>query len=253
MGARSRAASHLRLVAAGLRSVGVDLRRRRSPLTNGLVVALLAVFAVQAVAGRRVGTSAAWVATSLFVEHERRAWLLSVLLHRNVQHLGANVATLWLLGRIVEPLLAATRFALLVVAAAAGSVLGGLLFTAALADGPVAVYGASGVVFGLAGFAACLLAGREDRDADDRDGPSVLGLGRPIGGRSPAEEVGVLVGLAAIGTVVADVLTGPVLTAYWINGGHAIGALTGLAAGLGWVHTGRAAAATAVDSGADSE
>lgn len=229
MGALRAVGSQFATVATRLWLVGADLFDRRSPVATWLVCLLLIVFAAQTVVGRLAGGSAATVAGGLFLEYEVWAWSLSVLLHRNLLHLGANVGLLWLLGRVIEPIVGRRRFLALLAALAVGSVLGGFLFTAALVDRPVAVYGASGLAFGLATFTVWLPATNTDAGGVR----STICVWRRFDGCSPAEKLAVLVGLAAIATVLVDVVTGPAFTAYWINGGHAGGAAVGLVAG-GW-------------------
>jgi membrane associated rhomboid family serine protease len=77
----------------------------------------------------------------------------AALVHANFLHIALNMLTLWLMGRILEPLLGAWRFLVLyVLGAVGGSVAAGLLaFT-------TPVVGASGAIFAL--FGALLVIGR---------------------------------------------------------------------------------------------
>jgi membrane associated rhomboid family serine protease len=81
--------------------------------------------------------------------------LTSALVHSqaNILHLGLNMLSLWLMGRILEPLLGPVRFLLLYVL----SVLGGSAAVALIAPNDLVV-GASGGIFGL--FGALLVIGR---------------------------------------------------------------------------------------------
>lgn len=70
----------------------------------------------------------------------------TTLAHGSLWHIGFNMLTLWLFGRVLEPLFGHLRFALLWIAAA----LGGSLAVVILAP-TTSVIGASGAVFGLFG------------------------------------------------------------------------------------------------------
>lgn len=240
MDATEASRSPWRFAAHVVRAVVADLRSRQAPVTTVLVGVLTAVFAWQVATGALAGVDAEAVAGYLFVEYPRRAWLLSFFLHRNVVHFGSNAVLLWFLGRVVEPTISERAFLAFVVVAAATSVVGGYLFTATLTDVPVAVYGASGLGFGLATYALLLPLQTAPRPLSSREPTRLLD---PL---TPAEELAVLVGLAATIQVLLDLATGPFFTAYWANGGHTVGAAAGLGAGL-------LASATARSSGAPSE
>lgn len=72
--------------------------------------------------------------------------LTSTLVHGSLWHIGFNMLTLWLFGRVLEPLFGRLRFLLLWVAAGLGGSLAVVLL-----DPTTSVIGASGAVFGLFG------------------------------------------------------------------------------------------------------
>lgn len=137
----------------------------------------------------------------------------------------------------------------LLLVAAAGSTAGGALLVAAFTDRPFAVYGASGVGYALATYSLWLPA-LASSGATATGAPTVPRIARADGslaslreryrlehlldGLRPGEEFAMLVGVAAVANVCFDVLTGPYMTAYWINGGHAAGAVVGIV--VGWWH-----------------
>lgn len=214
-------------------AIAADLRSRESPATLGLLALVAVVFAQQVVVARSHGVPIEAVVGHVFLERTRAAWLLSTLLHRSVPHVAANVAMLALLGRVVEDVTPTPHYLGVLLAAAVVSTLGGVLFTATFTDGPVAVYGASGLGYALATHSLWLPAVAA---GSVRAGYRVEHLLEEL---RPAEELVVLVGAAAVLHVALDVVTGPFLTAEWLNGGHAGGALVGLVAGaVHFVRTG---------------
>ncbi len=80
--------------------------------------------------------------------------LLTVLLvHSSVLHVGLNMLALWMIGRVLEPLVGHVRFTVMYLI----SGIGGSVAVALLAPGTWVV-GASGAIFGL--FGALLIIGR---------------------------------------------------------------------------------------------
>lgn len=80
--------------------------------------------------------------------------MLTVLLvHSGILHVGLNMLALWMIGRILEPLVGHTRFIVMYLI----SGIGGSVAVALLAPGTWVV-GASGAIFGL--FGALLIIGR---------------------------------------------------------------------------------------------
>lgn len=207
------------------RALVADLQSREAPVTTWLLVLVALVFGQQAAVAWRTGASIEAVASHLFVEYTAWAWLLSAFLHRSVLHVLANVAIVLVLGRVVEDRIARSEYLVLLVVAGVASTVGGVLFTAPFVDVPVAVYGASGLGYALATVSLWLPAASAG---------SLRAAYRPahlLDSLEPAEELAVLVGVAAVLHVALDVATGPYRTAQWVNGGHAVGALVGLLAG----------------------
>ena len=94
-------------------------------------------------------------------------WLMFLtygFLHGGPGHLGANMLTLWVLGRQTLEHVGARGFAVLYI----GSILGGALGYAWLAQTPQPMVGASGALFGLAG--ALLFWAWRDRVANETGG-----------------------------------------------------------------------------------
>ncbi|MFB6090937.1 MAG: rhomboid family intramembrane serine protease [Halobellus sp.] len=199
----------------GVRPVVAQHRALSAPITDFLVVAVCAVYALQA-----FGT-ALWDAPSVFATtnyvYLRAPWLawpLSPLLHGGLTHVVPNVLTLFAFGRVAEAALPARRFAALVVLSAAGSIaaLAGwsLLFGS---DPTVAVYGISGVVFAAGGFAVAHFP-RRRRVSD-------------------LELLATLFGVCAVGLVTAELLAAALLGSPAVaNVGHAAGVLVGAAVGI---------------------
>ncbi|GAA3752695.1 rhomboid family intramembrane serine protease [Microbacterium kribbense] len=80
--------------------------------------------------------------------------LLTVLfVHSGWLHIGLNMLALWMIGRILEPLLGRSRFVVLYLIAGIGGSMGAVLLAPT-----VPVVGASGAIFGL--FGALLIIGR---------------------------------------------------------------------------------------------
>jgi len=127
--------------------------------------------------------------------------ILSMLfVHASWIHVGLNMLTLWMIGRILEPLVGHGRFVALYLI----SGLGGAVGVALLAFG-TPVVGASGAIFGL--FGALLVIGRHI-GADITSIAVVIGINLVIGflpGMTVAWQahVGGLVAGAAVGLVYA--------------------------------------------------
>ncbi|MEN2738613.1 rhomboid family intramembrane serine protease [Microbacterium sp. X-17] len=105
------------------------------------------------------GISAALMFNSLYllpipgVPFEPWRILTMTLVHASFWHLALNMLALWMLGRILEPLVGHARFLVLYLLSA----IGGSVAMALLAPGTSAV-GASGAIFGL--FGALIIIGR---------------------------------------------------------------------------------------------
>jgi len=185
-----------------------------APVTYGLILIVTAVFAAEVALTVLLEVRSIRVfATGSFKLHPELAWLFAPILHAGGRHFLANVGGLLVLGIPVEQQVTTRRFWIFLLATAYLSTLGGWLSKAAFTTTPIAVYGISGTVFALAGYALVHFG----RDTD----------------RLPAFEwVAMLFGLAAAVTVAYDLFTGQYLHPEWINGGHTTGLVIGLLAGV---------------------
>lgn len=129
---------------------------RRPLITYGIIAVTVLVYLAQLVPGSPVQQLLAY--NSGFVIPQLgsfQPWrLLTVLLvHSSWLHIGLNMLALWMIGRILEPLVGRTRFLVMyLISGLAGSVAVALL-------APLTwVVGASGAIFGL--FGALLVIGR---------------------------------------------------------------------------------------------
>ncbi len=144
----------------------------RPLVTYGIIVATAAVYLLQMIPGFG-DLVEAWLRFD--VRYFWQPWrVLTVLLvHGSLLHLGLNMLALWMIGRILEPLVGRWRFLVLYLL----SGLGGSAAMAALAFGTPAV-GASGAIFGL--FGALLVIGRHI-GADVAQIALVIGINLVIG------------------------------------------------------------------------
>lgn len=142
-----------RRAQAGTRP-GVFERIRRSaaqgkPVVTYSIIGLTAVcYVLQLLTGGFVTLQLLFNSFALDLSGNFQPWraLTTTLAHGSLWHLGFNMLTLWIFGRVLEPLYGRTRFLLVWIAAA----LGGSL-AATIATPMVSVIGASGAVFGLFG------------------------------------------------------------------------------------------------------
>lgn len=160
--------------------------------------------------------SIAVVATGLFGVAPLVAWPLSLLLNGGILHVAVNVGGVVLFGVPIEADLSHHRYGRLVVIAAVCATVAGSLLMLASTSGPIAVYGLSGVLYALAGFALVQ-----------------YGTGSPIEG--PTQQLAFLGGIAAAITVGKDIVLG-IVSGSPINGAHTAGLLIGLTL-AGWWRT----------------
>lgn len=142
--------------AATRPSVGTRVRRASAsgaPLVTYAIIGLtVVVYLLQQIPALGV-TAALQYATPMldlraatYANFEPWRAVTATLVHGSIFHIGFNMLTLWLFGRVMEPLFGRLRFALVWIASA----IGGSLLCAVLAPADV-VIGASGAVFGLFG------------------------------------------------------------------------------------------------------
>ena len=189
-------------------------RVTRAPVTYGLIWVVTTIFAIEVVFTALFGVRSIRVlATGSFKLHPELAWVFAPILHAGSRHFLANVGGLLVLGIPLEQHFTKRRFGSFILATAYLSTLGGWLAQAMFTTAPIAVYGISGTVFALAGYALVHSCRANDR--------------------LPAFEwIAMLVGLAAAVTVAYDPITGQYLHPGWINGGHATGMMIGLLVGV---------------------
>jgi len=130
---------------------------RRTPVTIGLALVNVVIFAAMEVVGRGATDSGTLIRAGASLTHAVHAgeyWRLgsAMFLHANWLHLAVNVFMLWFLGRFFEQLVGGVRFFVVYfVAGVAGNLASHLWRT-----GPVSV-GASSSIFGILGGALVVL------------------------------------------------------------------------------------------------
>jgi membrane associated rhomboid family serine protease len=129
---------------------------RRPLITYGIIAVTVLVYLAQLVPGSPVQQLLAYNSGFVIPQLDSfQPWrLLTVLLvHSSWLHIGLNMLALWMIGRILEPLVGRIRFLVMyLISGLAGSVAVALL-------APLTwVVGASGAIFGL--FGALLVIGR---------------------------------------------------------------------------------------------
>lgn len=208
-----------------LRGLVTDLRDRHSPTTNYVVLAICLVFLTQEITAVYLGASILGVTSYFFLKYPVPAWLLTFFLHQGVMHFLANVALIGFVGRVVEPQFSKRGYLTFIVGTVVLSALGAYLAKAPFTAKPVAAYGASGFGYALAAYSLRF---------PFRHGDALLHV--VTFGTNPVEtplveRIAFLLGVAAATAVVLDLLTGPYLTAEWVNGAHLVGAVIGFLVG----------------------
>lgn len=197
-----------------LRNAINQYRTADAPVTMTVIWVVTAVFAAEVALTVLFDVRSIRVfATGSFKLYPEIAWLFAPILHAGIRHLLANIGGLLVFGIPLEQHFRNRGFGLFILATAYLSTVGGWLAQAVLTTTQVAVYGISGTVFALAGYALIYFGRATDR--------------------IPAFEwVAMLFGFAAAVTVAYDPFTGPYLHPGWINGGHTTGLVIGLLAGV---------------------
>lgn len=127
------------------RRVRSAIKSNAPVVTYGLIAACVLVYGLQLLLGD--GFTLSWLYTPYATAVEPWRMLTSAFLHdpSSVLHILFNMYSLWIFGRVLEPVLGRRRFlSLYLISAFAGSV--AVLWLAAPG---VMVYGASGAIFGL--------------------------------------------------------------------------------------------------------
>jgi len=189
-------------------------RATSAPVTLTLIWIVTAVFAVEVALTVLFGVRSIRVfATGSFKLYPELAWLFAPVLHAGLGHFLANIVGLLAVGIPLERHFTPGRFGGFLLATAYLSTLGGWVAKTVFTTIPIAVYGISGTVFAVAGYA-------------------LIHFGRSSEPLKAFEWIAFLVGVAVAVTVGIDLLTGPFLHPDWINGGHATGLLIGVLAGV---------------------
>ncbi len=185
---------------------------RRTPVTIGLVVVNVVIFAAMELFGRGSGDSGTLIRAGASLTHAVQSgeyWRLAsaMFLHANWLHLAVNVFMLWFLGRFFEQLVGGVRF--FVVYFAAG-VLGNLA-SHLWRTGPVSV-GASSSIFGILGGALVVLLLSKGKVPESWRRSMIFILALVIGlNFLPGLDIKVIDNFAHLGGLVGGALFGMVL------------------------------------------
>jgi membrane associated rhomboid family serine protease len=136
----------------------------RAPVTAAIVAACVVLYVASSSDPRLLDEAADWGA----LVHQGQWWRLftAIFFHVDFLHIALNMVALWVIGRVVEPVLGTWRYiALFLLSGLGGSVASYLLSSPASAS-----VGASGAIFGL--FGAYFVLAR--RAAADTTGVIVL-------------------------------------------------------------------------------
>ncbi|MDQ1130003.1 rhomboid family intramembrane serine protease [Microbacterium sp. SORGH_AS_0888] len=187
------------------RSAPVAAVSSGQPVVTYTVIAIcFGVYVLQLVLGPQVGQwllfSAGYLYPQITGVFEPWRLLTSAFAHSSFWHVGLNMLSLWMIGRILEPLLGRGRFLALYLLSAIGGSVG-----VALLAPSSAVVGASGAIFGL--FGALVIIARH-LGANLAGILIVVGINLAIGfvpgmGISWQAHVGGLVTGALVGLVLA--------------------------------------------------
>ena len=134
-----------RITSMAPRQVRTAIRSNAPVVTYTLMAICVAVYALQIVLGDSF--TLAWLYTPYATVTEPWRMITSAFLHdpNSILHILFNMYSLWIFGRVIEPILGRARYlTLYLISAFAGSV--GVLW---LSGAGTMVYGASGAIFGL--------------------------------------------------------------------------------------------------------
>lgn len=181
-----------------------------APVTYSLLGIIIGIYAAEVYFMVRYNLDSTQVfATGLFGVLPVAAWPLAPVLHKGFLHFASSLFGVFLLGVAVEQTMSRWRYVAFLVVSAYLSTAAGVLVMWVFADGRLAFYGSSGIIFALAGYTVATLpwVGRRLREF---------------------EKMAVVLGLISMLTVLVDPLTGPYFTVHWVNGGHLGGIVVGL-------------------------
>ena len=167
----------------------------RTPVTFGILAITVVAYIVAMIPGVDLTNALAYHPLAIYQEPWR---LLTVsLTHAGIWHIGFNMLALWMIGRVLEPLIGSGRFLVLYLIAT----IGGDAAVSLLSPG-VWVVGASGAIFGLMG-ALVVIARRLGTDITSM--LVVLGInfayGLIVGGISWQAHLGGVIAGAVVGLI----------------------------------------------------
>lgn len=200
-------------VYAVLKTVISEYREAEAPITYGLIGLVVGVFLVEVLMTYLWSLSSISIfATGIFGVHPSIAWPSAPLLHKDILHFVATIWGLLIFGVPFEKHWHKGRFILFLVLTGYLTIVAGALVLMMFSKQQVAVYGTSGIIYALAGFALTHIL-------------------RPHRNISVIELITVVFGVVALIDVLIDPFTPPYLAPDWINGGHTLGIVIGIVAG----------------------
>lgn len=189
-------------------------RGHRAPVTYSVIGFVVGMFAVELVFTYQYDLASTRVfATGLFGVAPTVAWALSPFLHKGVFHFFASLLGLWLLGLPIEQSWGRWQYAIFLLGSGYLATAAGVALLVPFTAQDVAFYGSSGMIYALSGFA-------------------VVYYPRWFGEVRKSEWLAVFVGAVGLLYVLVDLVTGPFLTAEWVNGGHLGGLVVGVLVGF---------------------
>ncbi|MCU4719081.1 rhomboid family intramembrane serine protease [Halapricum hydrolyticum] len=186
----------------------------QSPVTQVLIIVIGVVFVGELLGAALLtkSNSVRIFATGIFAVHPWVAWPLSPVLHKGLQHFLASVLFALLYGIPVEKHWNWKAYSAFIIVTGYATIVSGTASLWLFSDSQLAFYGASGIIYALAGYSFTHFT----LEHDDMD---------------LVEKVALFFGVIALVSVVFDIVTGPYFTPEWINGGHLSGFVIGGLAG----------------------
>jgi membrane associated rhomboid family serine protease len=181
-----------------------------SPITQSLIIVIGIVFIGELVGAALLtrSNSVRIFSTGIFDVHPWIAWPLSPVLHKGLKHFLANILFALLYGIPVERHWNTKAYLIFLAVTGYATIAFGTGFLWLFTDDQLAFYGASGIIYALAGYSSTHFFIEHD----------TLDL---------TEKVALVFGFIALLSVILDIITGPYFTPRWINGGHLSGFVIG--------------------------
>lgn len=185
-----------------------------SPVTNLLMIVVAVVFLAEVSIAALLSLSSIRIfSTGIFGVYPSIAWPFSPVLHRGYSHFAATMIGLTVVGIPIENHWSRKRYAVFILGSGYITIGIGTGVLWLFSDNQLAFYGTSGVIYALGGF-------------------SLTHLPRYHDDFNRIEKLALVVGFAALISVVLDPFTEPYFEPHWINGGHASGFVIGII--VGW-------------------